>query len=127
MPTTPQEDAAHEAARAQNTPLALRFELVGCEFATPDWSAGGVIPNYTFRPPCPFGKKQPDQDCRSCIHHKIHVLGAGEPYWRQRYHGRGYVFPVADEATADALLEVLEAHDGAPLLRPDWGKPEGAE
>lgn len=127
MTTTPHDDAAHETERAQQTPLSVRFEVMGCEFANPDWSAGGVIPTYTFRPSCPFGKERPDQDCRLCSHHRIHVLGASEPYWRQRYHARGYVFPVADEETADALLAVLDAHDGAPLTRPDWGKPEGAE
>jgi|SRR5579859_1433151 len=113
---------AREARRAQS-PMAIRFEVIGCEFATMVFPEERMIPIYQFHPPCPFNKTVPDQDCRSCRHHNIRMIGTNEPYWRNRFYGYGAVFPIPDEATADAVIEVLETHDALPLRRPVW-EPE---
>ena len=113
---------AQEQQRAKS-PLALRFEVVSCEFATTVLPPGRMIPIYTFHPPCPFGKTQPDQDCRMCRHVKLLPMGASDAWWAHRYIGVGAVFPIPDEACADEVVAALEAHDALPLQRPDVVPP----
>lgn len=107
-----------EAARAKSTPLALRFECVGCRYATPTRVDGQVIPRFVFHPPCPFGKPQPDQDCRDCQFHTIIPLGQDQ--WdKHRYHGYGMVIPLTEEQ-ADAVIDTVHATGASALTRPTW-------
>ena len=133
-PMTPEEIAAREAAqvtRATGTPLALTFELVGCQLATPHFTDetqpdGTVLPvpvpaSYTYHQPCPWGNSAPDQECRDCRLHTITRIGTAERVNGQhRYPASGVVLPVT-LAQADAVVDYLEAtHAVIALTRPRW-------
>lgn len=118
-------DEQHEHERASRTPLSIRMELMNCEFATMHLGET-PFPIYTFQPAnaCPFNKTQPDQECRTCTHHRIQLMGTSDAFWHHRYHRYGAVMPILSETAFDAVIEVLEQHDGLPLRRPGW-EPEG--
>lgn len=107
------------AAHAASSPLALRLELVGCQFASeiyPQGQHASNIPQYVWGElRCPFGKSTPDQDCRDCIHHKIIPLGANEAAYTRRYPRYGAVVALSDD-DATALAHYLKAL-GRPALR----------
>jgi hypothetical protein len=105
-----------EKIRAQRTPINVRFELVGCEFATPIWdpNADTLFPVFEFRPQCPFGKIQPDQECRMCVHRRITSIGQDA---LDRYPNQGKIFPIPNQETISAILEVLDQSGALPLQR----------
>lgn len=116
------EQDATEAAHAQHaasSPLALRLELVGCQWASevfPQGQHASNIPQYVWGElRCPFGKERPDQDCRDCVHHKITPLGASEAVYTRRYPRYGAVVALTDD-DATALAHYLKAL-GRPALR----------
>ncbi len=109
-------DEQSELERAAATPLAIRLECVGCEFAAMTFPAGEFMPRFHFQTPCPFGKSRPDQECRTCVHRRIIAVGTTESPTAYRYYGQGAIWPLADEPTADQVLRLL----GSPLRRPAW-------
>ncbi len=120
--TTEQE----EAQRAAGSPLALVFELLGCEYASMVLPEGRVIPEYHFTTvPCPFGKSQPDQDCRECRHHRVLRHGADQVH-AHRYQGYGKVIPVT-EAQAQAVEAMLATANTRALRRPAWEAHHAAQ
>lgn len=114
---SPQDHEIREATRAARSALSLRFELVSCTFASVAFNEATTIPVQTMHHPCIVGKAQPDQDCRSCSLVRVMAIGSEQGVHRTRYHGAGHVFPL-DAATADAVVELLVAHDAGPLQRP---------
>ena len=121
------EVEAEHAQRAASSPLALRLEVVGCQWATEVFAQGAHasnIPQFTWGLiRCPFGKTQPDQDCRDCIHHKIIPIGQehgandrqDDKAYARRYPQYGTIVPLTD-ADAEALSHYLIAL-GRPALR----------
>lgn len=111
---------AREALMAAKSPLALIYELIGCEYATMHFEEGQAIPRYEFSMhPCIYGKRRPDQDCRDCAHvmyHRMGNIGTQLPMYEKRYPNAGVVIPITEEE-ADALTDFLEGQNVAPLTR----------
>lgn len=118
--TTEQRERRHEAA-AKATPLALAFQLVGCQLARPLGVDGGerVIPTgYEFSVPCVRGYDAPNQECRTCGYCVIRPVGEAAAF-QNRYHGHGLIIPVTEEQ-ADAIVDGLDAQGTHALKRPVW-------
>ncbi len=109
---------AEEATRAK-TPLAVKLEVTGCEFATVAYPDDRTIPIFNFEThPCIRGKDQPDQDCRTCAHVRIFAYGNHLPAHHRRYHHHGMVIPVADEKQAEQVAKMFNALELKPLVHP---------
>ncbi|MGZ6281710.1 MAG: hypothetical protein ACXWQ5_00185 [Ktedonobacterales bacterium] len=114
-----QENAveAEEKQRAK-TPLALRLELIGCEYFHVGFSDTQTMPEYTpGEIPCPFNKAIPDQECRDCSHVRFFPYGMHLKPHEKRYASHGMVIPIASEEEADALAEAVKGLDLKPLRR----------
>lgn len=108
---------AQEKQRAK-TPLALRLELIGCEYFHVGFSDQQTIPEYTpGEIPCPFNKAVPDQECRDCSHVRFFPYGMHLKPHEKRYASHGMVIPIASEDEADALAEAVKNLDLKPLRR----------
>lgn len=119
LDTTAQAEQEERRAAAKS-PLAVVYELLGCEYATMHFENGKAIPRYDFSMhPCIYGKQRPDQDCRDCGHvmyHRMGNIGIQLPLYEKRYPNAGVVIPVTEDE-ADALTDFLEEHDIHPLTR----------
>lgn len=114
-----QENAieAQEKQRAK-TPLALRLELIGCEYFHMGFRDDQTMPEYTIGEiPCPFGKAIPDQECRDCSHVRFIPYGVHLKPHEKRYASHGMVIPIASEEEADALSEAVKNLGLNPLRR----------
>lgn len=112
-----QEIEAHERQRA-STPLALKLEIVSCEYCSVIVPANKTIPEFRFDTvPCIFGKERPDQDCRDCSHVRYIPYGANLPHHEKRYASHGMVIPIQDEDEADAIATALSKMSAKPLRR----------
>jgi hypothetical protein len=121
LETERDEIETKEQERA-GSPLALTLEVVECEFASthyPDPNEG-TIPTYAFgEQPCIYGKTRPDQDCRTCVHHRIAKYGKGAPMSERRYFNHGWIIPIPDDATAEKLANYIKALGMANLRNID--------
>lgn len=111
------EREAEEAEHAARSPLALVWELIGCQFARANFAEGKNIPTYEFLThPCIYGKAQPDQDCRTCAHVTYHRVGSNQPEYERRYLNTGTVTPVTEEEV-EAIALFLKERNIKPTER----------
>ena len=108
--------AASDTDRAETTPLALIYELIGCEWATTHFMDGRIIPQYTFNLPCVQEKSHPDQECRTCVHCRLMRVQTAHVH---RYHHHGMVIPLTEEQ-GQGVLEALAQEGATPLERQSW-------
>lgn len=115
-----QQATLEEQKAAAKSPLAIVYDLLGCEYATMHFDNGKAIPRYDFTMhPCIYGKSRPDQDCRDCGHvqyHRIGNMGVQLPMYEKRYPNAGVVIPITEEE-ADLLTDVMEENNIRPLTR----------
>lgn len=115
-----QQATREEQQAAAKSPLAIVYELLGCEYATMHFDDGKAIPRYDFTMhPCIYGKARPDQDCRDCGHvqyHRMGNLGVQLPMYEKRYPNAGVVIPITEEE-ADKLTDIMEEQGIRPLTR----------
>lgn len=109
-----------EEQDAAKSPLAMVYELLGCEYATMHFQDNQAIPRYDFDThPCIRGKSRPDQDCRDCGHvmyHRMGNIGLQLPMYEKRYPNAGMVVALTEEE-ADDLTDYLESKGIGPLTR----------
>lgn len=108
-----------ERTRAR-TALAISLQVVACRWAAPIWREGVDAPvEWVWgERKCPFGKSEPDQDCRDCAHVMLIPVGnQNVSHHLRRYHDHGLVFPVPDQETADKLSAFVTGELGITHLR----------
>lgn len=111
------EIEAQEKERAK-TPLALRLEVVSCEYMSVTFPADKTIPVYhQGEVACPFGKQTPDQDCRDCSHVRYIPYGSHLPTHEKRYQAHGMIIPIRDEEQADEIATLFDSMNLRPMRR----------
>lgn len=108
---------AQEKERAK-TPLALRLEVVSCEYMSVTFPPDKTIPVYhQGEVACPFGKLTPDQECRDCSHVRYIPYGSHLPTHEKRYQAHGMVIPVRDETQAEQIATLFDSMNLRPMRR----------
>ena len=112
-----EEIESQERERAK-TSLALKLEVVTCEFVTLINRADRTIPEQRFgQIKCPFGKSEPDQDCRDCGHVRYVTYGSHLAPHEKRYVNHGMVVPIPNEEASDTIAGMLKQMNIKPLRR----------